>query len=153
MKRILLALGVLACIAGTANAQAVVTVAETSYSAMLGMKEIVWTWATNAAGTATGPTVDAYVGEIAAFYTVYPVGAGASPTTAYELSVRDSRGVDVLLGQGVGERVGDFTQTYDGGGNGDGAGLGVVLGSILTLYIENAGATKSAVTYLWVRQR
>jgi len=156
MKRMLVALSALVVLAGGALGASHdgTTATATDMTATIGMHEIAFQWQASAAGKASGTTTDPYLGEVAAVYTVYLPGASA-PTTAYDLSIVDGRGVDVLLGSCNESKVGyfDSVQGWDGYGAGSGTGRGVVTGSQLTVIVTDAGAHTGGTTFLWIRER
>ncbi len=148
MKRILLALGVLVCMAGPAHA-ATATATETAYP-LLGIWEVAFEWMATPGGVAAGTTTLSYTGKIAAFYADHKIGASA-PASKYDVAVRDTRGVDVAGGMGMDLDVGKFTTASDGD-----VSIGVpgfALGTPLSLEVDNAGASGAGTVFIWVYQR
>lgn len=132
-----LALGLLA--APSARAAGTVTVEEVRFGSV---RMIVWTWTSTAGGIADGATTYSYDGELVMLATD-PSGA-AAPTDDYDLTITDSRGLDVLTGSGANRDAADTEYVRR-------TSLGAVAVSTLTLNISNAGAAKSGVVVLLLR--
>lgn len=127
----------LAILCAVASLSAAVTVAETRHTVV---KKIKFSWTSDGSGDATGATSFAYDGKVE-LLTTDPTDA---PTDNYDITITDSDGVDVLAGAGANRDTTNTEQVL-------GTSLGAVAGSVLTITVANAGATKSGVAYLYVR--
>jgi hypothetical protein len=114
---------------------------ETTYTSV---KKIKFTWVSAADGSATGATVSPYDGRVIACIQIPDSGA-TQPTNAYDITVTDADGVNVL--HGLGADLSNAATTYKTQED----KLGVVAGSVLTLNVTNAGDTMGGVTILYIR--
>lgn len=114
----------------------------------LPIKKITWVWTSHTDGkvavaTTNAPSDAAYTGEIIRLVTV-PAAAGSAPSDNYDVMVYDDNSVDALMGGGA-NRSTSATQQVAA------SSLGIVAGSKLTLYVENAGDTKQGTVHLYIR--
>lgn len=114
-----------------------VTVTETRHTVV---KKVKFAWTSDGTGAASGSTTFPYDGKVELLTTVPTDG----PTDNYDITVTDSDGVDVLAGAGANRDTSATEQVA-------GASLGAVAGSVLTINVSNAGASKSGVAYLYIR--
>lgn len=94
------------------------------------------------AGTATATTLNAYNGEVIRLVTI-PDGTSV-PTAAYDVTVNDDDGTDVLMGAGAGRSNSATEQVLA-------SLLGCVANDRLSLNIANAGETKKGTVILYIR--
>jgi len=108
-----------------------------------GINKIQWDWACSSAGAASEATTYSYNGQIirAIFE---PDSGGTQPTDAYDVTVTDSDGYDVI--HGLGANLSNAANVYKT--NGD--GLGCMTSSTLTLVVANAGDTKGGKVTLYI---
>jgi hypothetical protein len=112
------------------------------YNGFPGVKKIVWTWLATDQGIVTGSkTTNKYTGEVTRFIT--DPGATA-PTAAYDITILDDDGVDVLIGAGA-DRSATLTEQVIA------SSLGYIYDSKLTLEILHAGDSKIGVVYLYIK--
>jgi len=104
-----------------------------------GVHKITYTWTSAADGTVSGSTTNAYTGKVRRIITD-PDGT-AAPTADYDITIADSDGYDLLDGNGA-NRATATTEVV--------APSGIVVGSTLTLSVENAGDTKQGVVIVYV---
>jgi hypothetical protein len=122
-------------------ADQVVTLTETTHRSM---KMIVWDWLCTDGGIVSSATSNYYTGRIV-YAVQIPDTGGTIPTDAYDVTVLDSSGVDVL--NGLGMNLNHDVRTYKD----DMDGLGAVCESKLTLTIAAAGNAKGGQTILYIR--
>ena len=118
-----------------------VTTTETTHTSV---KQIKFVWTSSAGGAADATTTAAFDGRVI-YAAQIPDGGGTQPTNAYDVTVTDANGVDVL--KGLGADLSNAANTYKA----DSDGLGAVSGSTLTLAVTNAGASKGGKTILYIR--
>jgi hypothetical protein len=122
-------------------ADQVVTVTETTHRPI---DLVVWDWLCTDGGIVSSATTSYYTGRI--LYAIQiPDGGGTLPTDAYDVTVLDSNGVDVL--NGLGANLNHDVVTYKA----DVDGLGAVCESKLTLTIAAAGNAKGGQTILYIQ--
>ncbi len=121
-----------------------VTLTETTHTSV---KRVYWDWLCTDAGVVLSATTKTYDGllERAVFIPDNPGGGGTQPTNAYDITITDADGVDVLAGLGA-DTTNNATvvKTHANG-------LTAVAGSILTLNVSNAGNAKGGITILYLR--
>lgn len=118
----------------------VVTIVENN--AFPGLKRIKWSWLSTDLGVVTGSvTTNKYTGEIVRLVT--DPGATA-PTAAYDITILDEDGVDVLVGAGA-DRSATATEQVLG------SSLGIIFNTTLTLEIAAAGDAKIGTVYLYIK--
>ncbi|MFA6204345.1 MAG: hypothetical protein WC710_14300, partial [Gallionella sp.] len=105
-----------------------------------GLQKIKWSWTCDSAGAYSEASTVRPNGMIYRLVTIPTDG----PTDAYNVTILDADGVDVLNSQGLNRA----TATTEQKGPSD--GLGVVKSSLLTLTIANAGDAKSGTVILYV---
>jgi hypothetical protein len=122
----------------------VVTLTEQKHTSV---KRVYWDWLSTDAGVVLSPTTKAYDGliERAVFTPDNPGGGGTQPTNAYDVTITDADGVDVLAGLGA-DLANNATvvKTHANG-------LTAVAGSVLTLNVANAGNAKGGIVILYLR--
>lgn len=121
------------------------TVTATESRPINGIAKIVFTWTSSSGGAADGATAGYYTGELIRVVQV-PDGGGTQPTDAYDLTLLDDDGVDVLFGLGANVSNAAASQKH-----GIKDGLGAVVGSLLTLHVTNAGNAKGGKTIVYIR--
>ena len=110
-----------------------------------------FTWTSAADGTATVASTQVISGEI--LRVVIDPGA-AAPTTLYDMTLTDSDSVDVLAAQGANLSATVTLNICPGTPLKDGTTTSVVpmiVDSILTLNITNAGDSKNGTVVVYVR--
>lgn len=120
------------------------TLTEEAYGAFRKIK-FAWTSGTGAdAGDVTKTTANKYTGRIVGCSQI-PATGGDIPSDAYDMTIKDEDGTDVLFGLGadVSHSAASYKSEKDG--------LGAVVHDTLTLSITNAGDTKKGVTILFVQ--
>ncbi len=119
----------------------VVTKTETRHTSV---KRIYWDWLCTDLGVVTSATTNGYDGVLERAIFV-PDAAGTQPTNAYDVTITDADGVDVLAGLGADlSNSATVVKKHSDG-------LGAVAGSVLTLNISNAGNAKGGITILYLR--
>lgn len=118
-----------------------VTVTEQTFTSI---KMITFAWTTSAGGAADGATTLVYTGELRQVAQI-PGSAGNQPTDAYDMTLLDVNGLDVLfaLGANISNAAASQKHANDG--------LGCVAGSALTLHVTNGGNAKSGTTVVYIR--
>lgn len=109
-------------------------------------------WVSNASGAATVASTAVISGAIQRVV-IIPSGT-AAPTTLYDLTLTDSDSVDCLAGQGANMSATVTLNTCSGTPLKDGTTTSVipmVVDSILTLNVTNAGDTKAGTVVVYVR--
>jgi hypothetical protein len=108
------------------------------------VRKITFTWLSSAGGAADGATTAVLTGELVRAVQI-PDSGGTQPSDAYDVTVLDSDGADVLSGLGANISQSGITTktTIDG--------LGAVVASALTLHVTNAGNAKGGKTILYLR--
>lgn len=108
------------------------------------VKKVVFDWISSAGGAADAITTAVLTGRVI-YAAQLPASAGTQPTDAYDVTVVDADGVDVL--KGLGANLSNAAGTYKA----DSDGLGAVVESKLTLAVTNAGNAKAGKTILFIR--
>ena len=124
-------------------ADQIVTLAEPTTPSSLGIRKIKWTWKSATGGAVSSATTKRYTGQV--IRAVFdPDAAGTQPTDAYDVTITDSEGADVLHGNGanLSNAANVLVDTTDG--------LGCVDSSTLTLTIAAAGDEKGGVVVLYL---
>lgn len=107
-----------------------------------------WTSGTAAApaqdGGCTKATTYAYSGQLISVAQL-PNLSTTQPSNAYDVTVTDADGVDILggLGADLSNAANTWKETCDG--------LGAVANDVLTLNVANAGSAKTGTTILYLR--
>ncbi len=108
------------------------------------VQEIKFVWVSDdAAGTASGATTFETIGQPVRWTTV-PNGGGTAPTAAYDLTLKDQNGIDILNGLGA-DRSATATESKVSTD-----GLLFVAATSLTLAVAAAGNRKGGTCYLYV---
>ncbi len=94
----------------------------------------------DAAGTASGTLTGDVVGSLQRFTTV-PSGGGTAPTAAYDITLKDEHGVDLLNGLGA-DRSATATES-----KGQSDGLLFTAATSLEFAVANAGNSKQGTAY------
>lgn len=115
-----------------------VTFTETTQGHLV--KKVKAVWVSDSDGAATGATTYTYDGLLYNFMSI-PDGGGTAPTAAYDITLTDPNGVDLLQGAGADRSATarEYVNTSDG--------LGTVSEEKLTLTIANAGEAKGGTVY------
>jgi hypothetical protein len=119
----------------------VVTLTERTYTSV---KKIVWDWLSTDGGVVVSETTNAFDGllERAVFI---PDAAGTQPTNAYDVTVTDSDGLDILAGLGADlSNAATVVKVHSDG-------LTAVSGEKIELNIANAGDAKGGQVILYLR--
>jgi hypothetical protein len=109
-------------------------------------------WVSDGSGNATAASGLVVSGEIQRVVIV--PSASAAPTALYDLTLTDADSIDVLAGQGADRAASGNTQVCPGVPLKDGTTTSVVpvvVDSILTLNVTNAGASKAGKVVVYVR--
>jgi len=116
-----------------------VTVLEEVHSSL---KKVAFAWLSSAGGAADGGTSLPYTGVLERLVTI-PDGTDV-PTAAYDVTVVDEDGADVLMGAGANRSASAIEQVLA-------SSLGVVANDVLTLHVTNAGAATRGTVILYLR--
>lgn len=108
------------------------------------VKKVVFDWTSSAAGAADATTTGYYTGRLI-YAAQIPDAGGTQPTDAYDVTVVDADGVDLL--KALGANLSNAATTYKA----EADGLGAVVESQLTLGVTNAGNAKGGKTILYIR--
>jgi len=105
------------------------------------VSSVKFDWLSDTTETVTQATTLYYEGVVLAFITV-PDGGGTAPTAAYDITLTDADGIDVLHGQGANRSATatEYVNFSDG--------VGAVAKSILTLNIAATGESKGGRVYV-----
>jgi hypothetical protein len=106
-----------------------------------GLSKIKVTWSSDTAGAATSTTDYSYNGQVWQVVTI-PDGGATAPTAAYDITIKDSDGVD-LANALLADRSATATEAKF-----KSDGLLSVQGSTITLAVSNAGDTKGGVVII-----
>lgn len=109
----------------------------------LPVKSIKWDWLCTDGGVVSSTTLNKYCGIITKVV-IIPDGAPTAPTAAYDMTILDENGIDVLEGNGA-DCSATATEYLD-----QSDGLGNVSESTLTLTIAAAGNAKGGLVYLYL---
>lgn len=115
--------------------------------------KIVLAWTSTAGGVVSGNLTDYVSGELVRVVFA-PAAGGSQPSDAYDVTLVDEAGVDVLAGQGGNLSNANTTHVCPGVPHKDGTTTGtrpIALDDRLELVIANAGATKGGTITLYVR--
>lgn len=107
------------------------------------VKQITFTWLSDASGNATATTADSYTGS--ATYAIFTPGA-ATPTTLYDVTLKDVGNVDILGGAGANLIVTGAVAKQASDGL-----TAIVTAGVLALSITNAGNAKNGVIVVWIQ--
>lgn len=102
-----------------------------------------WTSVADPAGTASTVTLEAYNGRVAGLVAV-PGADGEQPTDNYDITLTDSRGIDVLAGAGA--NMSNAAAVHKVAEE----ALGYVVDSKLTFAVANAGTAKTGVAHVFL---
>lgn len=117
-----------------------VTFTETVHGSV---KKLEIAWTSTAGGAADGTSSHPYDGRLIAVTTV-PAGGADAPDANYDITLTDSGGDDVLLGQGANRHTSNTEYLLE-------ANLGAAAASKLTLNVSGAGATNQGTVLVWLR--
>ena len=110
------------------------------------VKKVTFAWTSSAGGAADATTTAVFDGDV--FCAVQIPNTGITqPTNAYDVTVTDADGHDVL--GGLGANLSNAANTVKNKAAGD--ELVAVAGSKLTLAVTNAGAAKTGEVVLYIR--
>lgn len=119
----------------------VVTLTETRHTSV---KRIMWDWLSTDAGAVVSATTYAYDGLLERVV-FDPDAAGTQPTNAYDVTITDPDGNDVLAGLGADlSNAATVVKTHANG-------LTAVSGQVLTLNVTNAGDAKGGIVIVYLR--
>lgn len=119
-----------------------VTITETTFPSI---KKIKIVWLSAADGQASKTTTEPYTGQIIGAVFV-PNTDDTAPTNAYDITITNEDGQDILHGMGA-----DLAVPIVGTGRIDPVDLlGVVVMSKLSLNVTNAGNAKGGTVYLFI---
>jgi hypothetical protein len=134
--------GVLLCLLAwrTGRAAESLTITEITYGA--GYDLIRWDWISNPSGASSGDTIDAtYTGRLI-WVVQMPDAGGTQPTNAYDVTILDENGVDVLNGLGANiSNLANSTKT-------ESEKLGAMVSSPLHYVVQNAGDSNGGSTII-----
>ena len=105
-------------------------------------QKVSFAFVSAAAGTASGVSSKRYTGEVVRAVFI-PGTSGDQPTNAFDVTVTDADGYDILAGQGADISNAATTTVV--------ASLGAVVYDVLTLNVTNAGDTKTGTVIVYVR--
>jgi hypothetical protein len=118
-------------------------VTKSEYRAHPFIKKIVWDWLSTDAGVVVSETTGTYTGELIRFITI-PDTAATLPTDAYDVTITDEDGQDVLIGAGA-NRNHDLAEQVIA------SSLGCCYNSKLELNIAAAGDAKGGIVILYIK--
>lgn len=115
-----------------------------TYDNSSGIQKIKWDWASSSAGAVSEQTAQYYNGQIMRVVLSPDSATTTQPTDAYDVTILDSDGYDVL--GGLGANLTNAATVYKTQGD----GLGCVQSTQLTLTVANAGDTKGGIVVLYL---
>ena len=119
----------------------IVTLSETTHTSV---KRIMWDWLSATGGAVTSATLKAYDGLLERVV-FDPDAAATQPTAAYDVTITDPDGNDVLAGLGADlSNSATVVKTHANG-------LTAVSGQLLTLNVTNAGDEKGGLVIVYLR--
>jgi len=121
-----------------------VTIEETTHTSV---KEIIFTWTSDAAGDADGTTVESYDGEVLGVVTV----PTTTPTADYDVVLNNDASIDILFGAGANRSNSAIETISPIGGDTNAKPIASLAGTKLTLEVSNAGDTKAGIVIVHVR--
>lgn len=116
-----------------------VTVTETTFAPV---KKIRWAWTSTAGGAADLITTQAYFGQVVALVTI-PAGGADAPDAAYDITITDTEGYDVMQGAGANRDTANTETAVP-------TAYSVAHGT-LTLNVSAAGAANSGTAILYIK--
>lgn len=119
----------------------VVTITELPYKEI---KKITWDWLCTDGGAVVGSATSNYYSGILSRVEFIPDGGATAPTAAYDVTLKNDDGVDLLSGLGA-DRSATATETKN-----HTDGLGILVKSKLTLAVTNAGNAKGGIVIAYV---
>jgi len=108
------------------------------------VKKIHFDWTTDTSGAVTQATTYAYDGRVIDVVFT-PDSAGTQPTNAYDVTLTDADGTDVLNGLGADLSNAAAVRKVQEDKT------GAVAGSVLTLNVANAGENKGGLVDVYIR--
>jgi hypothetical protein len=114
------------------------------------MRSIAWDWTSSAGGAVSGIPSTAISGVIERVVFV-PGAGGVEPTDAYDVTLLDEDGFDVLVGLGGNLAQSSATQIVPLLGDGTTTADKVAIDGQLTLTVANAGEAKQGRVKLYYR--
>lgn len=132
--------GVILYYADEALAAGTVTVTEERIDSV---KKISFAWVSNGSGAADGSTTYYYNGEVLRF--VFIPSPSVTPTALYDVTMKDSDGVDIFDGEGSNLSA---STSYQVQGL---ANFSAVANTKLTLAVTNAGDSKQGTVIVYIR--
>lgn len=128
----------------SASAQAAGTVTLTSATDVGGVTRYTYAWLSTAGGAVSGDTTTiALRAGMILKVALVPGSGGTQPSDAYDVTLLDTRSVDVLSGIGANLSNAASTLISD-------TGFWADLGETLQLTVANAGSAKQGQIILWV---
>lgn len=137
------------------------TIVTTDATPPRAVDRLVFAWTSDAGGAASGPSTAGNAGSPVGVVcgTLYkvefaPGTGGNQPTDAYDVTLTDRAGVDVLAGLGANLSNAAPSAVCPGVPLKDGTTVGTapcVLNDVLTLNVTNAGNAKSGQVIIYVR--
>jgi len=115
-----------------------VTTTEVTYGTV---QRIYYDWASTTGGVASGVSTNLYCGAVLG--ASWTNSTSANPTDAYDITITDAYGMDVLAGQGLNSTNGARTFVA--------SGCMPACNSALTLNVANAGESKAGCLAIFVR--
>ena len=106
------------------------------------VKKVKFAWESDASGDADGTTTAVFSGKLIQVTTV--PDATAAPSVDNDVVIEASDGVDLLAGSGADRHTSNTEHIKS-------ADIGAVSASTLKLVVENAGATKKGIVYVYLR--
>ena len=110
-----------------------------------GGQSIVWTWTSDIGGAATIQTTQFYNGIPIQVIFDHNTDTGTKPTTAYDVTITNEEGYDILGGNGA-----NLSSTGADVYKHHSDGMGMAVYSQLTLNVSNAGASKGGKVALFL---
>lgn len=144
MKRFLTLALILFCCASYAAGTATITYSETRT-----VKSVTFSWVSDATGDSAGTSLK-LSGQI--LRVVFKPSATAQPTNAYDITISDEDGLDILATLGGDLSNTTATQVLPCVTNGTAGNSGAIaFDSTLTIAVSNAGDTKAGTVVIYYR--
>lgn len=119
-----------------------VTIVSDPFSPSMHIRRVKFVWVSAESGTAEDTTSN-YVDGVLLFAAFTPDSGDTQPSDAYDVTVKDGDGYDILCGNGA--DLSNAATVYKNSSD----GLGAVSSSPLTLAVENAGDSNGGTVCLW----
>lgn len=105
------------------------------------VKKVTWDWLSDGDGDAD-QAAPAVTGEVMCLATV-PDGGDTAPTNAYDITITDADGVDIM--QGTAANLLTATTEVNA------PTVATAVNGVLTLNVSSAGAANGGLAILWIR--